>query len=76
VIPRPAQPFAYLVPDANEDGDHRYLLFSATFPKRLQKLAAKYLSVDYVHISVGRTGSAHINVKQQVCTPTHLLDLH
>ncbi|KAJ9608379.1 hypothetical protein H2200_007367 [Cladophialophora chaetospira] len=52
--------------DANTDGDHRYLLFSATFPKRLQKLAGKHLSSDYIHVSVGRTGSVHINVKQNI----------
>lgn len=53
--------------DANTDGDHRYLLFSATFPKQLKKLAAKFLDNDHVHISIGRTGSVHVNVKQQVC---------
>ncbi|KIW25120.1 uncharacterized protein PV07_10784 [Cladophialophora immunda] len=52
--------------DANTDGDHRYLLFSATFPKRVRKLAAKYLASDYVHVSVGRTGSVHVNVKQNI----------
>ncbi|KIW16052.1 hypothetical protein PV08_06103 [Exophiala spinifera] len=52
--------------DANEDGDHRYLLFSATFPKRLQRLAAKFLDTDHIHVSIGRTGSTHANVKQQV----------
>ncbi|KAJ4542365.1 hypothetical protein HRR83_007071 [Exophiala dermatitidis] len=52
--------------DANLDGDHRYLLFSATFPKRLQKLASKFLETDYVHVSIGRTGSVHINVKQNI----------
>ncbi|ETI27608.1 hypothetical protein G647_00057 [Cladophialophora carrionii CBS 160.54] len=52
--------------DANTDGDHRYLLFSATFPKRLKKLAARYLASDYVHVSIGRTGSVHINVKQNI----------
>ncbi|KAH0830925.1 hypothetical protein AYO21_06456 [Fonsecaea monophora] len=52
--------------DANTDGDHRYLLFSATFPKRVRKLAAKYLASDYIHVSVGRTGSVHVNVKQHI----------
>jgi ATP-dependent RNA helicase DDX3X len=52
--------------DANTDGDHRYLLFSATFPKRLKTLAAKFLATDHIHVSIGRTGSVHINVKQQV----------
>lgn len=60
-------------PDANTDGDHRYLLFSATFPKRLKKLAAKFLANDHVHISIGRTGSVHVNVKQQVWTSTQPL---
>ncbi|KIX01975.1 uncharacterized protein Z518_07914 [Rhinocladiella mackenziei CBS 650.93] len=50
--------------DINEDGDHRYLLFSATFPKRVRKLAAMYLASDHVHVGVGRTGLAHANVKQ------------
>jgi ATP-dependent RNA helicase DDX3X len=59
--------------DANTDGDHRYLLFSATFPKRLKKLAAKFLANDHVHISIGRTGSVHVNVKQQVWTSAHAL---
>jgi ATP-dependent RNA helicase DDX3X len=58
------------ISDANTDGDHRYLLFSATFPKRLKKLAAKFLDNDHVHISIGRTGSVHVNVKQQVCIVT------
>jgi ATP-dependent RNA helicase DDX3X len=42
------------------------MLFSATFPKRMKKLAAKFLANDHVHISIGRTGSVHANVKQQV----------
>ncbi|RVX70590.1 hypothetical protein B0A52_05242 [Exophiala mesophila] len=50
--------------DANIDGDHRYLLFSATFPKRLQTLAANFLAKDHIHVSIGRTGSVHVNVKQ------------
>lgn len=53
--------------DANLDGDHRYMLFSATFPKRLQALATQFLAKDHIHVSIGRTGSAHVNVKQQVC---------
>ena len=52
--------------DTNEDGDHRYLLFSATFKGDLRKLARKYLANDFVQIRIGRAGAAHTNVKQQV----------
>lgn len=52
--------------DTNEDGDHRYLLFSATFNKEMRKLARKFLSNDHVRIRIGRAGSVHANVKQQV----------
>ena len=52
--------------DLNTDGDHRYLLFSATFPKRLRKLAGLHMAPDHIHISIGRTGSVHTNVKQHV----------
>jgi ATP-dependent RNA helicase DDX3X len=55
-----------LSPDTNEDGDHRYLLFSATFSKDMRKLARKYLSIDHIRIRIGRAGSAHGNIKQQV----------
>lgn len=66
----PVNPLLTLL-DANTDGDHRYLLFSATFPKRLQKLAAKFLDTDHIHVSIGRTGSVHVNVKQNVCSRPH-----
>jgi hypothetical protein len=52
--------------DTNEDGDHRYLLFSATFKKDMRKLARKYLSIDHICIRIGRAGSAHSNVIQRV----------
>ncbi|KAF2150404.1 DEAD-domain-containing protein [Myriangium duriaei CBS 260.36] len=52
--------------DANEDADHRYLMFSATFPKEARKLARQYLQEDYVRIRVGRAGSSHRNVQQQI----------
>ena len=54
--------------DTNEDADHRYLLFSATFDKDMRKLAKKYLAVDHVRIRIGRAGSVHMNVKQNVST--------
>ncbi|KAJ5124158.1 DEAD/DEAH box RNA helicase [Penicillium bovifimosum] len=50
--------------DINEDEDHRYLMFSATFNKMFRKLAKTYLSDDHVRLRVGRAGSSHHNVVQ------------
>ncbi|PNS19624.1 ATP-dependent RNA helicase DED1 [Sphaceloma murrayae] len=52
--------------DANEDFDHRYLMFSATFPKAARGLARQYLQEDYMRVRVGRAGSTHKNVTQQI----------
>ncbi|KAF2502944.1 ATP-dependent RNA helicase DED1 [Lophium mytilinum] len=52
--------------DSNEDADHMYLLFSATFPKQARELAKAYMSEEYVRIKVGRVGSTHTNIKQNV----------
>ena len=52
--------------DNNEDADHRYMMFSATFPKGARQLAKQYLSDDCIHIRVGRAGSSHKNISQQV----------
>lgn len=58
---------AVLTPlDTNEDADHRYLMFSATFNKACRELARNYLADDHVRIRIGRAGSAHLNVEQQV----------
>jgi superfamily II DNA/RNA helicase len=43
-----------MIPDSNDDGEHHYLLFSATFDKRMRKLAKKVLE------------GSHVNVKQSV----------
>lgn len=53
--------------DANLDGQHQYLLFSATFDKHMRREAKKFLSQDFVRIRIGRAGSVHQNIKQQVC---------
>ena len=42
------------------------MMFSATFPKAARALARQYLQEDYLRIRVGRAGSSHKNVKQQV----------
>ncbi|KAJ5357765.1 hypothetical protein N7541_004923, partial [Penicillium brevicompactum] len=52
--------------DLNEDGDHRYLMFSATFNKEFRKLAKDYLADDHVRLRVGRAGSSHRNVVQDI----------
>lgn len=52
--------------DINEDADHRYMMFSATFNKNCRELARKFLSADHVRIRIGRAGSSHMNVEQQV----------
>lgn len=51
---------------SQDDGDHQFMMFSATFPKEARELARKYLADDHVRIRVGRPGSAHINVRQDV----------
>ncbi|KAJ5766797.1 uncharacterized protein N7511_004413 [Penicillium nucicola] len=52
--------------DINEDADHHYLMFSATFEKQPQKIAQEYLSDNYVRLRVGRAGSSHTNVTQHI----------
>ena len=52
--------------DTNEDADHIYMMFSATFPKDARKLAREYMTEDYVRINVGRAGQTHKNVRQAV----------
>ncbi|KAK6435407.1 hypothetical protein LTR95_008403 [Oleoguttula sp. CCFEE 5521] len=52
--------------DANEDADHTYLMFSATFPAPLRKLAREYMADDHYVLRVGRAGSTHKNVQQNV----------
>ena len=52
--------------DNNEDADHRYLMFSATFPKAARQLAHDYLDDGNIRIHVGRAGSSHKNITQNV----------
>lgn len=55
-----------IVADANEDADHVYMMFSATFPKGARQVAREYMTEDYVRIKVGRAGQAHKNIRQEV----------
>jgi len=41
------------------------LMFSATFPKEIQTLARAYLKRDFIHIKVGRVGSAVSEITQR-----------
>ncbi|KAF9889873.1 hypothetical protein FE257_006963 [Aspergillus nanangensis] len=52
--------------DINEDADHRYMMFSATFNKDCRTLAREYLADDHVRVRIGRPGSTHINVDQNI----------
>jgi ATP-dependent RNA helicase DDX3X len=50
----------------NEDSDHIFMMFSATFPAKYRGLAKKYMGPDFLRIKAGRTGAAHANIKQKV----------
>ncbi|KAK4543379.1 hypothetical protein LTR36_005522 [Oleoguttula mirabilis] len=52
--------------DTNEDADHIYMMFSATFPKGAREMARQYMAKDYFRIKVGRAGQAHTNIRQSV----------
>jgi ATP-dependent RNA helicase DDX3X len=52
--------------DTNSDADHTYLMFSATFPKEARRLARDYMDEDFVRIKVGRVGSTHQNIQQDI----------
>ena len=41
-------------------------MFSATFPPQARKLAKTYLSKEHVRVRVGRAGSSHKNIVQNV----------
>ena len=42
------------------------MMFSATFPKNARDLAKEHLAHNHVRIRVGRAGSSHRNIKQDV----------
>lgn len=42
------------------------MMFSATFTKEAREMAAKYLEDDHIKITVGRSGSVHSNIMQEV----------
>eukprot|EP01114_Cavostelium_apophysatum_P022944 TRINITY_DN847_c0_g1_i3.p1 TRINITY_DN847_c0_g1~~TRINITY_DN847_c0_g1_i3.p1 ORF type:complete len:701 (+),score=162.35 TRINITY_DN847_c0_g1_i3:194-2296(+) len=50
--------------DMPQTGDRQTLMFSATFPKEIQRLAASFLH-DYIFLAVGRVGSTTDLVTQK-----------
>ncbi|XP_054708419.1 LOW QUALITY PROTEIN: ATP-dependent RNA helicase DDX3X-like [Uloborus diversus] len=46
-------------------GERQTLMFSATFPKKVQELARKFLD-NYIFLAVGRVGSTSENITQKV----------
>jgi ATP-dependent RNA helicase DDX3X len=68
----------YIVEKAGmpEAGVRNTLMFSATFPRNIQKLAADFLN-DYIFLTVGRVGSTTENITQQFesCTDYNKKDL-
>ncbi|EHK23957.1 uncharacterized protein TRIVIDRAFT_114785, partial [Trichoderma virens Gv29-8] len=49
-----------------DEGNVKYGLFSATFPRAARALAREYLSASHVRFRVGRAGSTTENIKQIV----------
>ena len=43
-----------------------YLMFSATFPKELRKMASEYMAQEYFRVRIGRAGSSHKNIRQNI----------
>ena len=56
-----------IVSDFNMPGksERHTLMFSATFPEQIQKLAGEFLN-DYVFITIGKIGSTHSGIEQKV----------
>jgi superfamily II DNA/RNA helicase len=46
-------------------GERQTMLFSATFPKEIQRMASDFLS-NYIFLTVGRVGSSHNLITQQI----------
>ena len=46
-------------------GERQTLMFSATFPSEIQKLAQDFLH-DYLFVTVGRVGSANTDIEQHI----------
>ncbi|CAI2188098.1 10443_t:CDS:2, partial [Funneliformis geosporum] len=52
--------------DLCNDGTRQTLMYSATFPKPIRKLAKDFLANDYVFLTVGRVGGTTSDITQKV----------
>jgi len=46
-------------------GERQTMLFSATFPKEIQRMASDFLK-NYIFLTVGRVGSSHVLITQAI----------
>lgn len=46
--------------------ERQTLMFSATFPEEIQRLAGEFLN-DYLFLTVGRVGGATTDIEQNIC---------
>lgn len=46
--------------------ERQTVMFSATFPSEVQRLAQEFLKPDYIFLSVGILGAANSDVKQEI----------
>jgi ATP-dependent RNA helicase DDX3X len=51
---------------SNQSADQNIFMFSATFSEAAQELAKRFLSTEHIQIRVGRVGSTHKNITQQI----------
>jgi len=52
--------------DMPRKGDRQALMFSATFPEDVQRLAQEILGQDYLFLVVGRVGGANTDIDQTI----------
>ncbi|CAG8601048.1 6512_t:CDS:10 [Acaulospora morrowiae] len=52
--------------DLVNDGDRQTLMFSATFPKKIQDLAQDFLAKGYIFLTVGRVGGTTSDITQKI----------
>merc|ERR1712190_3669 len=55
-------------------GDRQVLLFTATWPKSVRKIAAAYLASEHVHMLIGKHSAGEPGANSDVKQEFHLLD--
>jgi len=50
--------------------DRQIMMYSATFPDEIQRMAAEYMKKDYVFVAIGIIGSANPDITQEVLDMT------